>query len=291
MKNAQFTRAFDGAKDDDSCIPRFFLEAEPIMVDGKTVYQDREFIEITIPGDNTKKPVFPVSQTYIDRWPNAYKKFKEGLEAPIDGRPLEEWPILRPAMVLQLKSLGFRTVENVANMSDIAVQKVGIGALELRKKAQAYLNEADAAAITNEAIERAEKWERRAGDLEAQLARTNHDLATFGERMRQMEMNAHLRDQNIATAGLREQPMQSLGEPPGQVSSPLAAFASAPARDSAMATDLSEFNETRKAAPYAPPAPPRGETVTVAPAQPQKRRGRPSKADMAAREEMEEAHG
>ncbi len=48
---------------------------------------------------------------------------------------------------LELKALGFRTVEEIAAMNDLTIQKVSMGARQLKNNAVAYLDDAQAGAL------------------------------------------------------------------------------------------------------------------------------------------------
>lgn len=143
---------------------------------GHPVYQDMDFVEIMTPGDMNNIIQRPVTDKDIKQFSALYKSYKEGLEAPVDGIPLEAWPRLTSASVANYKAMGVKTVENVANMSDQVCNKVSMGAMADRTAAKAYIALAkDTALVQKQALElerrdaKIEELERQIKDLAAQM--------------------------------------------------------------------------------------------------------------------------
>ncbi len=131
--------------------PRFFIDTVLDQMaterEGREIYKEEERVEIIMPGlSQLTKPVFKVTREYTDRWPDEYKAFKAGSEIALNGTPIEQWPILRRAQVLEMRAMGFRTVEDIAGMPDTAMQRIGMGGMRLRQLAQAYLDDEQAGA-------------------------------------------------------------------------------------------------------------------------------------------------
>jgi len=285
MKQASYSRDFaseaGSAEDRDTCIPRFYTDAEKFEVDGVSHWRDVELVEIIMPGNSLSKPVHPVTDIDRKRWPKSYAAFKEGQEMPVTGTPLEQWPMMTRSMVLKLKSLGFRTVEDVARMTEHAMPEVGMGARGLKIKAAAYVDDAAAQAITAKAIDEREHFQMRCGELEAANKELNEQLRQFGERLRYMEQNAQFQQQNISSTpsvtGAQPLPAQS------SIMSPFAAFADVETRQSERREELAHFNAGGGSV-----APEQQEASEVALDLPAKRRGRPTNAELAAKRAAEE---
>src|SRR5690348_2123060 len=135
----------------DPIQPRFHIEAVPddaaSAAQGRPIFRQEERVQFLMPG-SPNQPVFRVTDEHRDRWPEAYAAFRRGEEMSPDGTPLEQWPILTRAQVLELKALNVFTVEQAAQLPDTAVQKIGRGGYALRDRAKAYLDEADALAFS-----------------------------------------------------------------------------------------------------------------------------------------------
>lgn len=152
VRTGAFTRTQSfGPASRDSVIPRFHIESIPDPVStaasGRPRFKSEERVQFIMPG-SPNQPVFKVNDEHRQRWPDQYAAFKRGEEMALDGTPLEQWPVLTRTMVLELKAIGLHTVEQCAGMSDTAVQKVGRGGYNLRERAKAYLDDAEAGALT-----------------------------------------------------------------------------------------------------------------------------------------------
>lgn len=163
----------NGAGDGETVIPRFHLvtieDEAGSAAAGRRVFKDEERVEIIFPGNTSTRPVFKVTQEHIDRWPDKYEKFKNGLTPSMDGVPLEEWPRLKPAQVFELKYLGFNTIEQVAAMNDLAMQRVGMGARGLRDLAQAFLDDAKRNELTEALTAERERNQALIADQQRQI--------------------------------------------------------------------------------------------------------------------------
>lgn len=136
---------------------------------GRAIFEDREFVEIHIAGDNKSVVVKKVDQTIIDRWPEQYAAFKAGKEAPVDGMPIQEWPMLTVSKVAELKALNIKTVESLAELKDTGIQRIGMGGRELVKQAQAYLKVSKSAAAAQKYAKENEKLHDEIDMLKAQI--------------------------------------------------------------------------------------------------------------------------
>lgn len=73
----------------------------------------------------------------------AYEFWKSGQEIPLEGTPILGWPLLSPAQQSNLiAGANIRTVEDLAIANAEACSRMGMGAQELKQKAQAWLKAA-----------------------------------------------------------------------------------------------------------------------------------------------------
>lgn len=72
----------------------------------------------------------------------AYKAWKEGQTIPENGTPIKGWPVLSPATQETIIAVGFRTVEDLAQADETSLVRIGTGAMSIRLKAQAWLENA-----------------------------------------------------------------------------------------------------------------------------------------------------
>lgn len=128
---------------EDRTIPIFAVEAIQNNFrseqEGRPVYDDVEMVRIIIPGDRRTEVYERVNSGHRERYWVQYQAFKDNVEAPVSGTPIEEWPPLSPAAAKNLRYLNIRTVEALASVSDTVLGEIGMGARELREKAQQWL--------------------------------------------------------------------------------------------------------------------------------------------------------
>lgn len=141
---------------------------------GHYVAKDAEYIRIIPPGGSLKWEG-KVTDEHKQRYPRQYEAWTKGLEAPVDGTAISEWPPASPAQVRTLQALHIRTLEQFATCPDQAIQRAGMGYMALREKARKYL---DAAKNQGQVVEEnaalrieLEQQKQRMADLEAAIER------------------------------------------------------------------------------------------------------------------------
>jgi len=123
--------------------------------EGRQVFVDKTFIRIRVVGQRD------VMERQADdndraRFPAEWAAWENKQTAPRVGTPVTEWPALSPSQVRNLEALNIFTVEDMASTSDMALQKLGMGARELQEKAKRFLagnsraNELDAQVQTQQ---------------------------------------------------------------------------------------------------------------------------------------------
>ena len=98
------------------------------------------------PGDNTSIIETAVRDDHKARWPHKWLawQMKEGLiegDQNIPGWKIEDWPVLKPDQIHELKYLRFNTVEQIAGASDAQIQRLGMAGIGLRLQAQQTLKD------------------------------------------------------------------------------------------------------------------------------------------------------
>lgn len=171
----QYTRSWAGGEQSapGSVRPRFYMD--PVQDElasareGRPIFREIERVEIFLPGNPYTMPVENVTDDHRQRWAREYEMFRQGIEQTADGTPLSEWPVLNRAQVLEMKGLQIQTIEEVANLSDIACQRA-MGLTQLRTKARAYLDDAVAMALTQQLSAETENQRSHIASLERQVA-------------------------------------------------------------------------------------------------------------------------
>lgn len=135
-----------GAATPAPAIPRFHTQTVHMTAlsekEGRPIYEEREFVEIIIPGDRRSRANEPVNDEHKARWPREYEAFRAGREVPLEGTPLANWPRVTRARVEELAYFNIRTVEQLAGVNDAQVQQMGMGTRTDREVARKFLETA-----------------------------------------------------------------------------------------------------------------------------------------------------
>lgn len=132
--------------------------------EGRPVYEQREFVRIMVPGDSMNIIETPATQEHREMYQRQYERFKRGQKDVIDGTPLVQWPVINKAQVKEAAYFEVHSVEQLSEMSDSSCARMGMGYMELRSKAKAWLAAAkDASVVTRQAAEN----ERLQGEIQA----------------------------------------------------------------------------------------------------------------------------
>ncbi len=132
----------------DNLIPVFYMK--PIQNNfesqkqGRAIWEEVPYVEIMIPGDKLSEVHEKVKEHHKERWPDKWAAFQANQETPTDGTPLDDWPPISRALAMQLSSEKVRTVEALADLSDLQLSKVmPMGGNALREKARIWLKDAE----------------------------------------------------------------------------------------------------------------------------------------------------
>lgn len=130
------------APGDEKLLVRFYMHyiEDPAETEkqGRPIYKDCEFIRIMTPGDRNNVIDRPIRPEDKSRFARQYAHYKETGGQAVIGTVLEEWPLATRAMTENLKSLGFHTVEQLAEARDDIVLN-NPGMMQLRDRAKHYL--------------------------------------------------------------------------------------------------------------------------------------------------------
>jgi hypothetical protein len=82
-----------------------------------------------------------VPREWVEKVKQGYDYFKRGQEIPLDGAPIRGWGVISPAQQETLIKMGILTVETLAAANDEGLRRIGMGAIELKHKAEAWLKQ------------------------------------------------------------------------------------------------------------------------------------------------------
>ena len=82
-----------------------------------------------------------IPKDWVEKYKRAYEAWKQGQELPLDGFPIKGWGVCSPAQQETLIRLHILTVEQLAAVNDEGIRRIGMGAVDLKNKADAWLKQ------------------------------------------------------------------------------------------------------------------------------------------------------
>lgn len=133
-----------GINPDDALYVEIFDHPEKMNYEseqqGRPIYKTYTYIKIIPPGGRGEI-VRRIRDHDKQRFPRHWQKYlagqsqEEGL-----GTPVEHWGFLSVEQAATLKALGIRYVEQIAAASDSTLQHIGMGARDMKRKANAFMD-------------------------------------------------------------------------------------------------------------------------------------------------------
>lgn len=131
---------------------------------GHYVARDVDFCVITPAGGNLVIDR-EVDEEIKSRYGAQYQAWKNGQAEPETGTPIRHWPLVSPAQVETLLACNVRTVEELAELPEQGVQRLGMGGQALRQRAKSWLEAAAGAGVLAEKIHALEVENGRLSEL------------------------------------------------------------------------------------------------------------------------------
>lgn len=159
----------------------FYMESvydeEASLKEGRPIYVDKEYVKIIPAGDKNTVVCRPVDLKGKGiappdniRWPNQYAAFKNQQVQVQEGTPLEQWPPLTKSQVMEFKAANVHTIEQLATVSDVNLQNLGMGARKFRDLAITYIDDAKKSAGYMQAQKEIEELKGQVEALKNQLS-------------------------------------------------------------------------------------------------------------------------
>ena len=76
---------------------------------------------------------------WAEQYEKDYERWKNGQEIPLRGTPIKGWGVISPAQQESLLKLNILTVEDLAGVNDEGIRRIGMGSMDLKNKATAWL--------------------------------------------------------------------------------------------------------------------------------------------------------
>ena len=78
---------------------------------------------------------------WLQKYKAAYEAWQKGQELPLEGIPIRGWGVCSPAQQETLIKLHILTVEQLAAANEEGLRRIGMGAVDLKNKADAWLKQ------------------------------------------------------------------------------------------------------------------------------------------------------
>lgn len=82
-----------------------------------------------------------ISPEWVKTYKEAYRAWQNGQEIPLVGTPIRGWGVISPAQQETLTHMNVLTVEDLAAINDEGQKRIGMGAIDLKNKAVAWLSQ------------------------------------------------------------------------------------------------------------------------------------------------------
>ena len=150
--------------------------------EGREIFSDVPHVRIITPGDNKSEFFQPVRDIDKKRFARQWEEFERTGQTAQTGTPLEMWPILSPAQVATFKALSIYTVEQLAGLTDVGLQKCGMGARDLQKKAKAFIDAAENTALIQMLDADNKRKDEQLAAMQLQIDELNKAIAKLGKK-------------------------------------------------------------------------------------------------------------
>lgn len=133
---------------DKSLVPIFYKgtkhNAFKSQQQGVPVYDQIDMLKVYHPGEPMNVPDRPVVESDKFRFRAQWEAYEKGVGQKVSGTPLSSLFPHKPEIVKTLEVIHITTIQQLANLSDTAVQNVMFG-LNLKQEAQKFLDAHDGA--------------------------------------------------------------------------------------------------------------------------------------------------
>jgi|TARA_R110001632_G_scaffold171351_4_gene290569 hypothetical protein len=150
---------------------------------GRPIYDETEYIRIIVPGDKAsvvERPVRMGNHPNSDnvKFAQEYAAFKTNKEQHVTGTPLKQWPPISRSQALEMEYFNVRTVEQLAELSDVHTQKFA-GLVSLRELARRFMQHANAMAPLSQMQAALDESTNAINTLNTQVQAQAAELALF----------------------------------------------------------------------------------------------------------------
>lgn len=149
------------------------VDQEATLKEGRTVHRDGIYVHVSFPADNTLVVDRPVYEADKGRWPRHWLAFLANKPQELSGTMLSVWGPLSPALVEDYRAQKVLTVEQLAAVPDVNIDRLGIGARGHRQAAVDFLEAARSRAPLLRVSKELEEVKAQYAALAAQMNRVS----------------------------------------------------------------------------------------------------------------------
>lgn len=133
----------------------------------RPIFKDVPFIRKMVPGDANNIIERAAKEQDMQQYPRQWAEYEAmNKSGEVIGTPLEKWPNVTRAQIKELKYVECHTVEQLAQMSDGNLMKMGAGFRPLRESALQWLDSLNVAKVDEEK----ESLKKQVAELSATVA-------------------------------------------------------------------------------------------------------------------------
>lgn len=114
---------------------------------------------------------------WVDGFEKQYKAYKDGAELPLDGTSVKLWSAIKREQAVRLDAIGYKTIEDLAQVPDSGLGEIGLDGRYLRDLARAWVTESKDRGVAV----------RDLADAQATIARQAQDLEDLRSRFAALE--------------------------------------------------------------------------------------------------------
>lgn len=146
---------------------------------GRPAYRTIDCVTIIIPGDNGNIVNRRVKPSDMERWPKQWEAYRKQQDYVPDGTLLDNWPRLSRGQVEDLKYNNIFTVEQLSEVPDNLLDRLGMGARRMREHAKAYIEAAATGVPSARLVEENDRMKAQVQLLTSQLGELTRKLEIY----------------------------------------------------------------------------------------------------------------
>jgi len=137
--------------------------------EGRPIFEGKDYVHIQQPGERDYIER-EAHQGDIGRWPRHWQAYQEGREQDQAGTPIATLYPTNPEVVDMMRALKVSTVEQLANLTEQGIARMGMGARAHVQRAKDFLEAAKGMAHAHALQRQIEERDDRIATLEQRLA-------------------------------------------------------------------------------------------------------------------------